>query len=87
LLKKILPNERHTSGHSPRHGGAHVFFSAFATTRAAARGFKTLYKLGHTLNMELAKAAKVSGTKVSLLISSAGTSKNSMFNYLNIKPG
>ena len=57
------------------------------TTRAAAGGFETLYKLGHTLNMELAKAAKVSGTKVSLLISSAGTSKNSMFNYLNIKPG
>jgi hypothetical protein len=62
-----------------------VFFSAFATTRAAAGAFENQYKLEHDLNIELVKAAKVSGTKVSLLISSASASKNSMFNYMNMK--
>ena len=57
------------------------------TTRAAAGGFETQYKLEHTLNLGLAKAVKVSGTKLSLHISSAGASKNSMFNCLNITPG
>lgn len=62
-----------------------IFFSALAITRAAAGGFENQYKLEHDLNVELAKAAKVAGSKVYVLISAASASTGSMFQYTRMK--
>ncbi len=63
-----------------------IFFSALATTRAAAGGFDKQYKMEHDLNVELAKAAKEAGSKVYVLISSVGANKNaSMSAYFKMK--
>jgi len=62
-----------------------IIFSALATTRAAAGGFDKQYKLEHDLNIELAKAAKESGTKVYVLISSGGANPKSFFGYQKMK--
>lgn len=62
-----------------------IFFSALATTRAAAGGFENQYKLEHDLNVEMAKAAKVAGSKVYVLISAASASTGSMFQYTKMK--
>jgi len=62
-----------------------IFFSALATTRAAAGGFDKQYKLEHDLNIELAKAAKEAGTKVYVLVSSRGASKNALLGYPKMK--
>lgn len=62
-----------------------LFFSALATTRAAAGGFENQYKLEHGLNIEIAKAAKEAGSKVYILISSSNASTGSMFGYAKMK--
>ncbi|PWY65238.1 NAD(P)-binding protein [Aspergillus heteromorphus CBS 117.55] len=62
-----------------------IFFSAFGTTRAAAGGFENQYKIEHGLNVELARTAREAGTKVYVLISSAGADKNSSFGYPRMK--
>lgn len=62
-----------------------IFFSALATTRAAAGGFENQYKLEHDLNVEMAKAAKEAGTKVYVLISSGNASTASMFGFPKMK--
>lgn len=63
----------------------HTLFSALATTRGAAGGFETQYKLEHDLNIELAKAAKAAGTKTYVLISAAGSNPKSSFAYVRMK--
>ena len=72
----------HVQSRSP---APQVFFSALATTRAAAGGFENQYRIEHDLNLELAKAAKEAGTKVYVLISAAGANKDSMFGYMKMK--
>ncbi|KAB8219391.1 protein fmp52-1, mitochondrial [Aspergillus novoparasiticus] len=62
-----------------------IFFSAFATTRASAGGFENQYKIEHGLNVEMARAARDAGTKVYVLISSAGADKNAYFAYPRMK--
>ncbi len=62
-----------------------IMFSALATTRAAAGGFEAQYKIEHDLNIELAKAAKQSGTKTYVLISAASASSNAFFAYTKMK--
>ncbi|RMZ89184.1 hypothetical protein DV736_g3583, partial [Chaetothyriales sp. CBS 134916] len=62
-----------------------AFFSALATTRAAAGGFANQYKLEHGLNIELAKAAKAAGTKIYVLISANGSNKDSFLPYVKMK--
>ncbi|KAF7587771.1 Protein fmp52, mitochondrial [Aspergillus hancockii] len=62
-----------------------IFFSAFGTTRASAGGFENQYKVEHGLNVELARAARDAGTKVYVLISSSGASKDSSFAYPRMK--
>jgi uncharacterized protein YbjT (DUF2867 family) len=62
-----------------------IMFSGLATTRAAAGGFEAQYKLEHDLNIELAKAAKQSGTKTYVLISAANASSNAFFAYSKMK--
>ncbi|KAK4860787.1 hypothetical protein LT330_004518 [Penicillium expansum] len=62
-----------------------IFFSAFATTKAAAGGFDNQYKIEHGLNVELAKAAHEAGTKVYVLISAAGANKDSNIAYTRMK--
>jgi hypothetical protein len=62
-----------------------IIFSALATTRAAAGGFDKQYKLEHDLNVELAKAAKDSGTKVYVLISAGGANPKSLLAYQKMK--
>jgi len=72
----------HIQSHAP---APQIFFSALATTRGAAGGFDNQYKLEHDLNIELAKAAKEAGSKVYVLISSAGASNKSRFGYMKMK--
>lgn len=60
-------------------------FSALATTRGAAGSFEKQYKLEHDLNIELAKAAKESGTKTYVLISGSGADPKAYFNYVKMK--
>ncbi|KAK2754297.1 Protein fmp52, mitochondrial [Arachnomyces sp. PD_36] len=62
-----------------------IFFSGLATTRGAVGGFDNQYKIDHDMNLELAKAAKESGTKVYVLISVAGASSSSPFAYTKMK--
>jgi uncharacterized protein YbjT (DUF2867 family) len=62
-----------------------IFFSALATTRAAAGSFENQYKLEHGVNVEMAKAAKAAGTKVYVLISVANASTGAMFGYTKMK--
>jgi len=62
-----------------------IFFSALGTTRAAAGGFENQYKIDHDLNVELARAARDSGSRVYVLISSAGTDPSSTFAYSRMK--
>jgi len=62
-----------------------ILFSALATTRAAAGGFESQYKLEHDLNIELAKSAKQAGTKTYVLISSSGADPNSFLGYPKMK--
>lgn len=62
-----------------------IFFSALGTTRAQAGSFDNQRKVDYDLNLALAKAAKDSGVQVYVLISSAGTSKTSLFPYGKMK--
>jgi hypothetical protein len=62
-----------------------IFFSSFATTRASAGGFENQYKVEHDLNVEMARAARDAGTKVYVLISSYGASKDASFAYPRMK--
>ncbi|KAE8389267.1 protein fmp52-1, mitochondrial [Aspergillus alliaceus] len=62
-----------------------IFFSSFGTTRASAGGFENQYKVEHGLNVEMARAARNTGTKVYVLISSSGASKDSSFAYPRMK--
>ena len=73
---------QHILSHSP---APQIFFSALATSRAAAGGFDNQYSLEHDLNVELAKAAKEAGSKVYVLISSATSNKDSRFGYVRMK--
>lgn len=72
----------HLTSHLP---SPQIFFSALATTRAAAGGFSQQYALEHDVNIEVAKAAKQAGTRVFVLISSAGADKNAMSGYFRMK--
>lgn len=47
--------------------------SAVGTTRAAAGGIANQWKIDHDLNVELARAAKASGARVFVFVSSGGT--------------
>jgi uncharacterized protein YbjT (DUF2867 family) len=62
-----------------------IFFSALATTRAAAGGFDNQYKIDHDANFEMAKAAREAGSKVYVLISASNASPDSMFAYPKMK--
>lgn len=48
-------------------------FNAVGTTRAAAGGIQNQWKIDHDLCIEIAKAAKETGVKTCVFISSAGT--------------
>ncbi|KAL1970070.1 hypothetical protein VTN77DRAFT_6475 [Rasamsonia byssochlamydoides] len=62
-----------------------ILFSALGTTRAAAGGFENQYKLDHDLNLELARAARDTGTRVYVLISSSGANPSSVIPYVRMK--
>lgn len=62
-----------------------TLFSGLATTKGAAGGFETQYKLEHDLNIEIAKAAKAAGTKTYVLISAAGANAHSSLAYVRMK--
>lgn len=65
--------------------GAQLFISALGTTRANAGGFENQKKIDYDLNLDLAKAAHAAGTKVYVLISSAGADSSSMMGYPKMK--
>lgn len=65
--------------------GTQLFISALGTTRATAGGFENQRKIDYDLNLELAKAAKASGTKTYVLISSAGANTSSFLGYAKMK--
>lgn len=62
-----------------------ILVSSLATTRGAAGGFENQYKLEHGVNLEIARAAREAGTKVYVLISSGGASKDSSIPYSRMK--
>jgi uncharacterized protein YbjT (DUF2867 family) len=62
-----------------------IFFSALGTTKAAAGSFDNQYKIDHDLNLSLATAAKESGVKVYVLISSGGANTKSHIPYSRMK--
>ncbi|KAL8754019.1 MAG: hypothetical protein Q9199_004633 [Rusavskia elegans] len=62
-----------------------VFLSALGTTRAQAGSFEAQRAIDYDLNLALAKAAKDSGAKTYVLISSAAVSAKSRFPYSKMK--
>jgi hypothetical protein len=54
-----------------------IFFSALGTTANQAGGFANQKKIDYDLNLSLAKAAKASGVKIYVLISTVGASPTS----------
>lgn len=62
-----------------------VFLSALGTTRGQAGSFDAQRKIDYDLNLSLAQAAKESGVKVYVLISSGGVSPTSPFPYPKMK--
>ncbi|KAH8791895.1 hypothetical protein BGZ57DRAFT_555885 [Hyaloscypha finlandica] len=62
-----------------------IFFSALGTTRGAAGSFEAQRKIDYDLNLALAQAAKASGVKVYVLISTGGANPNSMMGYPKMK--
>jgi hypothetical protein len=62
-----------------------IFFSALGTTRDAAGGVEGQRKIDLELNLSLAEAAKKSGVKVYVLISTGGANANSFFAYPKMK--
>lgn len=62
-----------------------IFFSALGTTRGAAGSFEAQRKIDYDLNLALAQAAKASGVKVYVLISTANATTNSHFGYTKMK--
>ncbi|KAK4695187.1 oxidoreductase, partial [Lecanoromycetidae sp. Uapishka_2] len=62
-----------------------VFLSALGTTKAAAGSVEAQRKIDYDLNLSLATAAKESGVKVYVLISSDAVSTKSLFAYGRMK--
>lgn len=62
-----------------------IFFSALGTTRGAAGSFEAQRLIDYDLNLALAKAAKASGVKVYVLISTGGANPHSMLGYSKMK--
>ncbi|KAL9000686.1 MAG: hypothetical protein Q9169_000722 [Polycauliona sp. 2 TL-2023] len=62
-----------------------AFLSALGTTRAQAGSFEAQRAIDYDLNLALAKAAKDSGVKTYVLISSAAVSTKSMMPYSKMK--
>jgi len=62
-----------------------IFFSALGTTRGAAGSFEAQRKIDYDLNLALAQAAKASGVKVYVLISTANAATTSHFAYTKMK--
>ncbi len=62
-----------------------IFLSALGTTKAAAGSVEAQRKIDYDLNLALAKAAKESGVKVYVLISSDAVSTKSIFPYARMK--
>jgi uncharacterized protein YbjT (DUF2867 family) len=62
-----------------------IFFSALGTTRGAAGSLENQRKIDYDLNLSLAKAAKDSGVKVYVLISSGSANATSRLPYLKMK--
>jgi len=69
----------------PSSQPAQLFLSALGTTRAAAGGLEAQRAIDHTLNVELAKAAKEAGATTYVLISSGSASSASMIPYSKMK--
>ena len=62
-----------------------VLISALGATRAQAGSFEAQRKVDYDLNLSLAQAAKDSGVRVYVLISSDAVSRNSIFPYGRMK--
>jgi len=62
-----------------------VFFSALGTTRDAAGSVENQRKIDYDLNLSLAQAAKSSGVKVYVLISTSGANTSSFLAYPKMK--
>ncbi|CAK4033972.1 NAD dependent epimerase dehydratase family [Lecanosticta acicola] len=65
--------------------GSQLFISALGTTRGNAGGFENQRKIDYDLNLAMAKAARESGSKVYVLISSSGANSKSSMGYLKMK--
>jgi hypothetical protein len=62
-----------------------IFFSALGTTARQAGSLAAQRKIDYDLNIALARAAQKAGTRVYVLISTAGASTSSLFPYAKMK--
>ncbi|RAH66082.1 NAD dependent epimerase/dehydratase family protein [Aspergillus aculeatinus CBS 121060] len=63
-----------------------ILFSAFGTTRAAVGGsFEAQSRIDHSLQLELARAARQAGCRVCVLVSSSFASERSWVPYARMK--
>ncbi|CZR51959.1 related to FMP52 Found in Mitochondrial Proteome [Phialocephala subalpina] len=62
-----------------------ILFSGLGTTKGAAGSFEAQRKIDYDLNLSLAQAAKSSGVKVYVLISSGGANSKSFIPYAKMK--
>lgn len=84
-LKKIVEKDSSKYPELAAASNAQVLFSSLATTRAAAGSAEKFVEIDHDINLNVAKAAKESGTKTIVLISSVGASASSPFLYMKTK--
>jgi len=74
-----------TAAWKPLLAGSHAFVTCLGTTKADAGSFEKQYAIDYTLNLELAKAAKESGAKTCVVVSSQSASPSSMIGYSRMK--
>lgn len=84
-LRTLTSSNTQSWGSDYPSPGPSVLFSALGTTRAQAGSFQKQREVDFDLNVAMARAAKNAGTKVYVLISSAGVSKTSMLPYSKLK--
>lgn len=84
-LKSLISTDTSTWPTTLSTTASTVLFSALGSTRADSGSFEAQRKIDLDLNLAVARAAKESGVKTYVLVSSNGASSASRFSYLQMK--
>jgi uncharacterized protein YbjT (DUF2867 family) len=84
-LRPLVSTDTSAWPNTLRSLSASVFISALGSTRADEGSLEAQRKIDYQLNLDLARAAKESGAKTYVLISSGGADSSSRFPYLQMK--